>query len=171
MHAVSATHTEARDSMELSLRWANAQSRRTVTARRRCLASCKVACTKTYAIAAWSPWSRWALTDARSAACRSASPRTKCSRSCPTPRRNCRLITRAMSWAWVSRDLVEGVRRGVDMFDCVMPSRNARNGHLFVDTGVVKIKTPNGVAQLSPGCHLRLLHLQELQRGLPLPSV
>ncbi|WP_420550892.1 tRNA guanosine(34) transglycosylase Tgt [Litorivicinus lipolyticus] len=37
-------------------------------------------------------------------------------------------------------DLVEGVRRGVDMFDCVMPSRNARNGHLFVDGGVVKIK-------------------------------
>src|SRR5690606_17164830 len=29
-------------------------------------------------------------------------------------------------------DLVEGVRRGVDMFDCVMPTRNARNGHLFV---------------------------------------
>lgn len=37
-------------------------------------------------------------------------------------------------------DLVEGVRRGVDMFDCVMPTRNARNGHLFVDTGVVKIR-------------------------------
>lgn len=32
-------------------------------------------------------------------------------------------------------DLVEGVRRGVDMFDCVMPTRNARNGHLFVDSG------------------------------------
>ncbi|WP_262387528.1 tRNA-ribosyltransferase family protein, partial [Pseudomonas chlororaphis] len=31
-------------------------------------------------------------------------------------------------------DLVEGVRRGVDMFDCVMPTRNARNGHLFIDT-------------------------------------
>ena len=28
-------------------------------------------------------------------------------------------------------DLVEGVRRGIDMFDCVMPTRNARNGHLF----------------------------------------
>ena len=28
-------------------------------------------------------------------------------------------------------DLVEAVRRGVDMFDCVMPTRNARNGHLF----------------------------------------
>jgi queuine tRNA-ribosyltransferase len=37
-------------------------------------------------------------------------------------------------------DLVEGVRRGVDMFDCVMPTRNARNGHLFVNTGVIKIR-------------------------------
>ncbi len=37
-------------------------------------------------------------------------------------------------------DLVEGVRRGIDMFDCVMPTRNARNGHLFVTDGVVKIR-------------------------------
>ena len=37
-------------------------------------------------------------------------------------------------------DLVEGVRRGVDMFDCVMPTRNARNGFLFTRTGVVKIR-------------------------------
>jgi len=37
-------------------------------------------------------------------------------------------------------DLVEGVRAGVDMFDCVMPTRNARNGHLFVDSGVIKIR-------------------------------
>lgn len=37
-------------------------------------------------------------------------------------------------------DLVEGVRRGIDMFDCVMPTRNARNGHLFVDEGVLKIR-------------------------------
>ncbi|GGZ65441.1 queuine tRNA-ribosyltransferase [Paraglaciecola chathamensis] len=37
-------------------------------------------------------------------------------------------------------DLVEGVRRGVDMFDCVMPTRNARNGHLFVTSGIVKIR-------------------------------
>ncbi|MEI6895708.1 MAG: tRNA guanosine(34) transglycosylase Tgt [Colwellia sp.] len=37
-------------------------------------------------------------------------------------------------------DLVEGVRRGIDMFDCVMPTRNARNGHLFVNTGVIKIR-------------------------------
>ncbi|ODC05098.1 tRNA guanosine(34) transglycosylase Tgt [Terasakiispira papahanaumokuakeensis] len=37
-------------------------------------------------------------------------------------------------------DLVEGVRRGVDMFDCVMPTRNARNGHYFVHDGVIKIR-------------------------------
>ena len=37
-------------------------------------------------------------------------------------------------------DIVEGVRRGVDMFDCVMPTRNARNGHLFTTTGVIKIR-------------------------------
>ncbi|HEY6640595.1 tRNA guanosine(34) transglycosylase Tgt [Povalibacter sp.] len=37
-------------------------------------------------------------------------------------------------------DLVECVRRGVDMFDCVMPTRHARNGHLFTSAGVVKIR-------------------------------
>jgi queuine tRNA-ribosyltransferase len=37
-------------------------------------------------------------------------------------------------------DIVEAVRRGVDMFDCVMPTRNARNGHLFTSTGVVRIR-------------------------------
>ncbi len=37
-------------------------------------------------------------------------------------------------------DLVEGVYRGVDMFDCVMPTRNARNGMLFTSRGRVVIK-------------------------------
>ena len=37
-------------------------------------------------------------------------------------------------------DLVECVRRGVDMMDCVLPTRNARNGHLFTSTGVVRIR-------------------------------
>jgi queuine tRNA-ribosyltransferase len=37
-------------------------------------------------------------------------------------------------------DIVEAVRRGVDMFDCVMPTRNARNGYLFTATGTVKIR-------------------------------
>ena len=37
-------------------------------------------------------------------------------------------------------DLVEAVQRGIDMFDCVMPTRNARNGHLFTRFGVIKIR-------------------------------
>ena len=37
-------------------------------------------------------------------------------------------------------DIVEAVRRGIDMFDCVMPTRNARNGHLFTSKGVVRIR-------------------------------
>jgi queuine tRNA-ribosyltransferase len=37
-------------------------------------------------------------------------------------------------------DLVEAVYRGIDMFDCVLPTRNARNGQLFVKTGVINIK-------------------------------
>jgi queuine tRNA-ribosyltransferase len=37
-------------------------------------------------------------------------------------------------------DLVEGVSQGVDMFDCVMPTRNARNGHLFTRFGDLKIR-------------------------------
>ena len=37
-------------------------------------------------------------------------------------------------------DIVEAVSRGIDMFDCVMPTRNARNGHLFTHQGVVRIR-------------------------------
>jgi queuine tRNA-ribosyltransferase len=37
-------------------------------------------------------------------------------------------------------DLVRAVAHGVDMFDCVMPTRNGRNGYLFTSTGVVKIR-------------------------------
>ena len=37
-------------------------------------------------------------------------------------------------------DLVECVERGIDMFDCVMPTRNARNGNLFTSSGTINIK-------------------------------
>ena len=47
-------------------------------------------------------------------------------------------------------DLVEGVRRGIDMFDCVMPTRNARNGHLFTTDGVVKIRNAKHKTDTGP---------------------
>jgi len=37
-------------------------------------------------------------------------------------------------------DIVEAVRRGIDMFDCVMPTRNARNAHLFVPWGAIRLR-------------------------------
>jgi queuine tRNA-ribosyltransferase len=55
-------------------------------------------------------------------------------------------------------DIVEAVRRGIDMFDCVLPTRNARNGHLFTSGGVVRIRNAEhreSVLPLDPecGCH------------------
>jgi queuine tRNA-ribosyltransferase len=55
-------------------------------------------------------------------------------------------------------DLVEAVARGVDMFDCVMPTRNARNGHFFTRDGVVRIRNAQYEKDLRPieegcGCH------------------
>ena len=38
------------------------------------------------------------------------------------------------------QDILEAVMRGVDMFDCVMPTRHARNAHLFTSQGVIKLR-------------------------------
>ena len=52
-------------------------------------------------------------------------------------------------------DILEAVRRGIDMFDCVMPTRNARNGYLFTSSGIVKIRNAQykgDVRALDPKC-------------------
>ncbi|MBI1425542.1 MAG: tRNA guanosine(34) transglycosylase Tgt [Gammaproteobacteria bacterium] len=52
-------------------------------------------------------------------------------------------------------DIVEAVRRGIDMFDCVLPTRNARNGHLFTSEGVVRIRNSqyqDDTRPLDPNC-------------------
>ena len=52
-------------------------------------------------------------------------------------------------------DILEAVKCGVDMFDCVMPTRNARNGHLFTSFGVVKIKNAkyrSNIGPIDPKC-------------------
>ncbi len=67
-------------------------------------------------------------------------------------------------------DLVEGVARGCDMFDCVMPTRNARNGVLFTAFGKLSIKQAryrdDGPTHRS---RVRLLCLSSLQQGLFAP--
>lgn len=55
-------------------------------------------------------------------------------------------------------DLVEAVCRGIDMFDCVMPTRNARNGHLFVRNGAIRIRNAKYRTDVRPlddacGCY------------------
>ncbi len=53
------------------------------------------------------------------------------------------------------RDLVQAVARGLDMFDCVMPTRNARNAHLFTSEGVIRLRNAryrNDPSPLDPAC-------------------
>jgi queuine tRNA-ribosyltransferase len=53
-------------------------------------------------------------------------------------------------------DIADAVIRGVDMFDCVIPTRHARNGHLFTSRGVVKIrnsKYSDDIGPLDPNCN------------------
>ena len=47
-------------------------------------------------------------------------------------------------------DIVAAVLRGIDMFDCVMPTRHARNGHLFTSTGVINIRNSANAGDLAP---------------------
>lgn len=70
-------------------------------------------------------------------------------------------------------DLVEAVRRGIDMFDCVMPTRNARNGHLFTRFGAIKIRNSQYQSDTRPldeqcGCytcqHYSRAYLRHLDR-------
>jgi queuine tRNA-ribosyltransferase len=52
-------------------------------------------------------------------------------------------------------DLVEGVRRGIDMFDCVIPTRNARTGFLYTNDGIIRIRNAryaDDTSALDPDC-------------------
>ncbi len=52
-------------------------------------------------------------------------------------------------------DIVEAVARGIDMFDCVMPTRHARNGHIFTSAGVLKLRNArfrDDPGPLDPAC-------------------
>jgi len=70
-------------------------------------------------------------------------------------------------------DLVESVARGIDMFDCVMPTRHARNGYLFTRRGTVRIRNARhreDTAPLDPECacytcrHFSRAYLRHLER-------
>jgi queuine tRNA-ribosyltransferase len=71
------------------------------------------------------------------------------------------------------QDIVNGVLAGVDMFDCVMPTRNARNGWLFTSQGVVRLRNAQyklDISPLDPHCdcytctHFTRAYLHHLQK-------
>ncbi|HWU37576.1 MAG TPA: tRNA guanosine(34) transglycosylase Tgt [Candidatus Acidoferrum sp.] len=83
------------------------------------------------------------------------------------------------------QDLLEGIARGVDMFDCVLPTRNARNGGLFISTGRLNIKGAayaNDERPVDPACscytcqhfsraYLRHLYVADEILGLRLNTI
>ncbi len=78
-----------------------------------------------------------------------------------------------MSWASECRkNWPQYVAKGVDMMDCVLPSRNARNGCLFTSEGKVLIKQAQYADDDEPARpRLRLLHLPDVYAGLSSPPV
>src|ERR1700688_337304 len=69
------------------------------------------------------------------------------------------------------QDIIEAVRRGIDMFDCVMPTRHARNAHLFTRTGVINIRNAAHSEDLGPieegcGCYTCLNYSRSYLRHL-----
>lgn len=70
-------------------------------------------------------------------------------------------------------DIAEGVMRGIDMFDCVIPTRHARNGHLFTSEGTINIRNArhtDDTGPLDPNCgcytcsHYSRAYLRHLEK-------
>ena len=79
---------------------------------------------------------------------------------------------RYLMGAGTPEDLVECVARGVDMFDCVMPTRHARNGQLFTSQGRLNIRNARYAEDDGPlDRGLPLLHLRAPFEGLPATSL
>ena len=81
---------------------------------------------------------------------------------------------RYLMGAGTPRDLVECVARGIDLFDCVLPTRNARNGQLFTSGGIVNIKNArysDDTTPVDPACacyacrHFSRAYLRHLFRS------
>ena len=78
---------------------------------------------------------------------------------------------RYLMGAGTPADLVECVARGIDMFDCVMPTRNARNGQLFTSEGRINIKNARFAEDAAPldpqcGCYTCRTHSRAYLRHL-----
>jgi preprotein translocase YajC subunit len=161
MHALSGGPSTVAASMRLSLRWAR-RSRDEHDRLGNANALFGIVQGGMHEACATNRWRRWstsASTASPLAGCRSASPRRSSRASWPILRRACRAgKPRYLMGVGTPEDLVYAVGQGIDMFDCVMPTRNARNGWLFTRHGDVKIKNARHKADTRPldescGCY------------------
>ena len=149
-----ATEPEARASMELSLRWSDAQpaglrfgGRATACCSASSRAGCTPACAWLHSRGSRASASRgWRSAGSRSAS-RPMSARASFAQLLPAMPAD---RPRYLMGVGRPEDLVESVAEGVDLFDCVMPTRHARNGHLFVPWGVLNIRNARHAADTGP---------------------
>ena len=164
-----ATEQQARASMELSLGWAErsrAAHADNPAALFGIIQGGMYTALREESLAGWKPS---VLTATRSAACPSAS-RTELRDEVLqhiVPRMPA-AAPRYLMGVGKPEDIVSAVAAGIDMFDCVLPTRNARNGHLFTRSGVVRIRNSSYRTDIRPlDRGMRLLYLPPLQPCLP----
>ena len=173
--AYPADERQAADSMRLSLRWAE-RSRRAHEGNANALFGIVQGGMfeqPARRVAARAPAHRLRRLR-RSAGCPSVSPRRRCCAFCATSRPALPAERpRYLMGVGTPADIVTAVQAGIDMFDCVLPTRNARNGWLFTRSGTVKLRNSryrDDPRPVDPACacyacrHFSRAYLHHLQR-------
>ena len=142
-----ATHAEAADSMRLSLRWARRSrdefDRPALGSRMptRCSASSRAACSRICATSRWPASTDIGFDGYAIGGLSVGEPKDDMTRILAhTAPRLPADKPRYLMGVGTPEDIVQAVSAGIDMFDCVMPTRNARNGWLFTRYGDIKIR-------------------------------
>ena len=132
------------------------QGRQTVPARRCCSASFRVACTRNCVGRAWTGCEAIGFDGYAIGGLSVGEPKEEMDEVLVNllPRMPAERA-RYLMGVGTPEDLIRGVSLGVDMFDCVMPTRNASNGHAFTSSGVVRIRNATHKSDptpLDPAC-------------------
>ena len=163
----------AAESMRSRLRWAErSQSARTRAIPMRCSASCRAGCMSICAMNRWRELERIGFDGYAIGGLSVGEPKEDMLRILQhTAPQLPQDKPRYLMGVGTPEDIVAAVAQGIDMFDCVMPTRNARNGMLFTRHGDIKIKNAQYRMDLRPlDEQCALLHLPQLHPRLPASS-
>jgi queuine tRNA-ribosyltransferase len=151
-----ASHELAGESMRLSMRWAERSKRAHAATPTRSSASCRAACTRTCATSRLRASPAIGFDGYAVGGVSVGEPKEEMARIVAhTGPRLPAASPRYLMGVGTPEDLVEAVASGFDLFDCVLPTRNARNGWLFTRNGDVKIKNARhreDTGPLDPEC-------------------